>query len=51
MARIMRREGDVSKRSLWQKIKDVALLDVGVLVRGGVGAGNVAAGRNARGRE
>lgn len=41
MARIMRREGDVSKRSLWQKIRDVALLDVGVLVRGGVSAGNL----------
>jgi fused signal recognition particle receptor len=41
MARIMRREGDVSKRSLWQKIKDVALLDVGVLVRGGVNAGSL----------
>jgi len=41
MARIMRREGDVSKRSLWQKIKDVALLDVGVLVRGGVSAGSL----------
>jgi fused signal recognition particle receptor len=43
MARIMRREGDVSKRSLWQKIKDVALLDVGVLVRGGVSAGSLEA--------
>jgi len=41
MARIMRREGDVSKRSLWQKIKDVALLDVAVIVRGGVSAGNL----------
>ncbi|MBK5188304.1 MAG: signal recognition particle-docking protein FtsY [Gemmatimonadaceae bacterium] len=41
MARILRREGDVTKRSLWQKIKDVALLDVGVLVRGGVSAGNL----------
>jgi fused signal recognition particle receptor len=41
MARILRREGDVSKRSLWQKIKDVALLDVGVLVRGGVSAGSL----------
>jgi fused signal recognition particle receptor len=41
MARIMRREGDVSKRSLWQKIKDVALMDVGVLVRGGVSAGSL----------
>ncbi|MDB4912183.1 MAG: cell division transporter substrate-binding protein FtsY, partial [Gemmatimonadetes bacterium] len=41
MARIMRREGDVSRRSLWQKIKDVALLDVGVLGRGGVSAGSL----------
>jgi fused signal recognition particle receptor len=41
MARILRREGDVSKRSLWQKIKDVALMDVGVLVRGGVSAGSL----------
>lgn len=41
MARIMRREGDVSRRSLWQKIRDVALLDVGVLVRGGVNAGSL----------
>ena len=41
MARIMRREGNVTKRSLWQKIKDVALLDVGVLVRGGVSAGSL----------
>jgi fused signal recognition particle receptor len=41
MARIMRREGDVSKRSLWQKIKDAALLDVGVIVRGGVNAGSL----------
>jgi fused signal recognition particle receptor len=37
----MRREGDISKRSLWQKIKDVALMDVGVLVRGGVNAGSL----------
>lgn len=29
------------KRSLWQRIKDVALLDVGVLVRGGVSAGSI----------
>jgi fused signal recognition particle receptor len=41
MTRILRRAGDVSKRSLWQKIKDVALLDVGVLVRGGVSAGSL----------
>ena len=29
------------KRSLWQRLKDVALLDVGVLARGGVGAGSI----------
>lgn len=29
------------KRSLWQRIKDVALLDVGVLMRGGVSAGSI----------
>ena len=29
------------KRSLWQRIKDVALLDVGVLARGGVSAGSI----------
>ena len=41
MVRIIRREGNVSKRSLWQKIKDVALMDVGVLVRGGVQCGSL----------
>lgn len=29
------------KKSLWQRIKDVALLDVGVLARGGVNAGSI----------
>ncbi|MHB8840074.1 MAG: signal recognition particle-docking protein FtsY, partial [Gemmatimonadaceae bacterium] len=29
------------KRSLWQRLKDVALLDVGVLTRGGVNAGSI----------
>ncbi|HEY3285823.1 MAG TPA: signal recognition particle-docking protein FtsY [Gemmatimonadaceae bacterium] len=28
-------------RSLWQRLKDVALLDVGVLARGGVNAGSI----------
>jgi fused signal recognition particle receptor len=36
-----RREGDVPKRSLWQKLKDVALMDVAVLARGGVNAGSL----------
>ena len=31
-----------SKKSLWQRIKDVALRDVGVLVRGGADAGSIA---------
>ncbi|HEU4996682.1 MAG TPA: signal recognition particle-docking protein FtsY [Gemmatimonadaceae bacterium] len=41
MSRIVRRAGDLPKRSLWQKIKDVALMDVGVLARGGVRAGSL----------
>ena len=39
--RILRKAGDVPKRSLWQRIKDVALMDVGVLARGGVSAGSL----------
>ena len=39
--RILRKASDVPKRSLWDKIKDVALTDVGVLVRGGVSPGNL----------
>jgi fused signal recognition particle receptor len=34
-ARIMRRAGDVPTRSLWTKIKDVALTDVGAIARSG----------------
>lgn len=41
MPRLIRRAGDVPARSLWQRIKDVALTDVGVLVRGGVRAGSL----------
>lgn len=33
--RILRRSGDVPARSLWTKIKDVALTDVGALARAG----------------
>jgi fused signal recognition particle receptor len=43
MARILRRAGDVPRRSLWQRIKDVALMDVGVLAKGGVSAGSLEA--------
>jgi fused signal recognition particle receptor len=39
--RILRKTGDLPKRSLWQKIKDVALTDVAVLARGGVSAGSL----------
>jgi len=37
--RLLRKQGDVPKRSLWERIKDVAMMDVGVLVRGGVSPG------------
>jgi fused signal recognition particle receptor len=39
--RLLRKSGDVPKRSLWDKIKDVALTDVAVIVRGGVSAGSL----------
>jgi fused signal recognition particle receptor len=39
--RLLRKQGDVPKRSLWDRIKDVALMDVGVIVRGGVKAGSL----------
>lgn len=41
MARILQRTGDVPRRSLWQKIRDVALTDVAVIARGGVSAGSL----------
>jgi signal recognition particle GTPase len=39
--RILRRAGDVPTRSLWTKIKDVALTDVGALVRTGAIQGSL----------
>ena len=33
--RLLRRAGDVPTRTLWTKIKDVALTDVGAIVRSG----------------
>jgi len=39
--RLLRKAGDVPKRSLWQRVKDIALMDVGVLARGGVSAGSL----------
>jgi fused signal recognition particle receptor len=41
MARILRRSTDTPKRSLWQKIVDIAMLDVTTLARGGSIAGSL----------
>jgi fused signal recognition particle receptor len=41
MARLLKRKDDVPRRSLWQRIKDVAMMDVGVLMRGGVTPGSL----------
>lgn len=41
MALLTRKEGDLPKRSLWQRIKDIALTDVAVIARGGVSAGSL----------
>jgi fused signal recognition particle receptor len=38
---LSRKEGDLPRRSLWQRIKDVALMDVAVVARGGVDQGSV----------
>jgi len=35
------RKGDVPRQTLWSRVKHVALLDVGVLVRGGVSEGSL----------
>ncbi|HEX6058793.1 MAG TPA: signal recognition particle-docking protein FtsY [Gemmatimonadaceae bacterium] len=41
MARLLRKTGDVPARSLWQRIKDIALADVAVVARGGVREGSI----------
>src|SRR5687768_9958646 len=41
MARILRKADDIPRKSLWQRVKDVALMDVGVLVRAGVAPGSL----------
>ena len=43
MARLFKRDGDTPKRSIWQKVKDLARTDFGVLLRGGVDAGSLEA--------
>src|ERR1044071_5297749 len=40
MARLFKKS-DAPKRSLWERVKDVALLDVAVLARGGVSEGSL----------
>jgi fused signal recognition particle receptor len=39
--RLLRKSGDTPKRSLWQRIKDIAVMDVAVLARGGVTPGSL----------
>ncbi|HEU4632263.1 MAG TPA: signal recognition particle-docking protein FtsY [Gemmatimonadaceae bacterium] len=41
MARLFRKEGDLPKRTLWQRIKDIALTDVSTFVRGDQIAGSL----------
>lgn len=41
MTRILKRAGDVPTRSLWLRIKDIAMLDVSALARGGSIAGSL----------
>jgi fused signal recognition particle receptor len=41
VSRLLRKTGDVPKRSLWQRLKDLAVMDVAVLARGGVKAGSL----------
>ncbi|MEO7043412.1 MAG: signal recognition particle-docking protein FtsY, partial [Gemmatimonadaceae bacterium] len=41
MAFLSKKQGDVPKRSLWQRIKDVALTDVTVIAKGGVDKGSL----------
>lgn len=41
MPRLFRRADDVPKKSLWQRIKDVALADANVLMLGGVREGSI----------
>ncbi len=41
MSRLFRRTGDLPQRTLWQKLRDVALTDVTVIARGGVAQGSL----------
>jgi fused signal recognition particle receptor len=41
MPRLLRKSGDAPRKSLWERLRDVALRDVAVLVRGGVRDGTL----------
>lgn len=41
MARLSAKRGDLPGRTLWERIRDIALADVGVLARGGVAPGSL----------
>jgi fused signal recognition particle receptor len=41
VSRLLRKSDDLPKRSLWQRLKDLAVIDVTVLARGGVKAGSL----------
>ena len=41
MPRILRRADDVPRRSLWERVKDIALMDLSVVTRGGLVQGSL----------
>jgi fused signal recognition particle receptor len=41
VARLLKKAGDTAQRSFWQRLKDLAVMDVTVLARGGVKAGSL----------
>jgi fused signal recognition particle receptor len=43
VSRLLKKAGDTPQRSFWQRLKDLAVMDVTVLARGGVKAGSLEA--------
>jgi fused signal recognition particle receptor len=41
VSRLLKKSGDLPQRSFWQRLKDLAVMDVTVLARGGVKAGSL----------
>jgi fused signal recognition particle receptor len=41
VSRLLKKTGDLPQRSFWQRLKDLAVMDVTVLARGGVKAGSL----------